>query len=31
LLGTEATVDAVLHKIQGVKQMRGTEQNSAQV
>jgi Rrf2 family protein len=30
LLGTEATVDAVLHKIQGAKQMPRTESNQAQ-
>jgi Rrf2 family protein len=31
LLGTEATVDAVLHKIQGAKQLQRTESNHAQV
>lgn len=31
LLGTEATVDAVLHKIQGSKQMQRTESNHAQL
>jgi Rrf2 family protein len=31
LLGTEATVDAVLHKIQGVKQVRGMEPSPAQM
>jgi hypothetical protein len=30
LLGTEATVDAVLHKIQGVKQLERAESNHAQ-
>ncbi|HLO00078.1 MAG TPA: Rrf2 family transcriptional regulator [Pyrinomonadaceae bacterium] len=31
LLGTEATVDAVLHKIQGMKELRHVEQTSARV
>jgi len=31
LLGTEATVDAVLHKIQGVKQVRRMEPSPAQM
>jgi Rrf2 family protein len=31
LLGTEANVDAVLHKIQGAKQMQRTESNRVQV
>ncbi len=31
LLGTEATVDAVLHKIHGVKQIQRTESNHAQL
>jgi len=31
LLGTEASVDAVLHKIQGVKQVRRMEQSPAQM
>jgi DNA-binding IscR family transcriptional regulator len=31
LLGTEANVDAVLHKIQGAKQMQRTEPGRAQV
>jgi len=31
LLGTEANVDAVLHKIQGTKQMQRTEPGHAQV
>jgi Rrf2 family protein len=30
LLGTEATVDAVLHKIQGTKQLQRAESNHAQ-
>ncbi|HYJ87516.1 MAG TPA: Rrf2 family transcriptional regulator [Pyrinomonadaceae bacterium] len=30
VLGTEATVDAVLHKIQGTKQMQRAESNHAQ-
>ena len=30
LLGTEAKVDAVLHKIQGVKQLQRTESSHAQ-
>jgi Rrf2 family transcriptional regulator, iron-sulfur cluster assembly transcription factor len=30
LLGTEANVDAVLHKIQGTKQMQSTESNRVQ-
>ena len=31
LLGTEKTVDAVLHKIQSTRQMERLEQNRAQV
>jgi DNA-binding IscR family transcriptional regulator len=30
LLGTEATVDAVLHKIQGTKQMQRSESSQVQ-
>jgi len=31
LLGTEANVDAVLHKIQGTRQVQGTESTRVQV